>query len=230
MYLDLAELPGLFDGRWFWSARRRALARFRRSDHVGDESEPLDQTIRALVESETGERPRGPVRLLTQLSYYGYCFNPVSFYYCFDEHGQTVQTIVAEVSNTPWGERSCYVLPASGSVAKATSTLRFTPEKKMHVSPFMDMEVEYDWSFTQPSDSLKVFMANSRGGKRFFDASISLQRTEITAWSLARILVAYPWMTARIITGIYWQALLLWIKRCPFYTHPSKRQPLPAEQ
>lgn len=229
MYLDLDELPTLFRGRWFWSTRRRALARFRRSDHVGDPAEPLAVTVRNLVKAETGTEPTGPIRLLTQLSYYGYCFNPVSFYYCFDETGTNVVAIVAEVTNTPWGERKCYVLPAGRSVAPTPSTLRFTPEKQMHVSPFMEMDVEYDWSFTMPSDSLKVFMANARDGRRFFDASISLKKTEISAFSLARVLIGYPWMTARIITGIYWQALLLWLKRCPFITHPSKRQALTAK-
>jgi DUF1365 family protein len=228
MYLDLAELPTLFDRRWFWSVRRRALARFRRSDHVGDESEPLVSTIRRLVAGETGREPRGPIRLLTHLSYFGYCFNPVSFYYCFDEDGRDVETIVAEVSNTPWGERTCYVLPVEQSLTKGRA-LRFTPEKKMHVSPFMDMDISYDWSFTQPGEGLKVFMANARDGQRFFDASISLERREINGRSLASVLFRYPWMTGRVVAGIYWQALLLWIKRCPFYPHPSKRQPITAK-
>ena len=229
MYLDLDELPTLFRGRWLWSASRWALARFRRSDHIGDPAEPLAVSIRNLVEAETGSAPQGPIRLLTQLSYYGYCFNPVSFYYCFDASGTEVETVVAEVTNTPWGERQCYVLPAGRSVSPTPAMLRFTPDKQMHVSPFMEMDIDYDWSFTQPAESLKVFMANARDGKRFFDASISLKRTEISGFSLARVLVGYPWMTARIITGIYWQALLLWLKRCPFVTHPSKRQALTAK-
>ncbi len=84
MYLDLDELPGLFEGRWFWSATRPALARFRRSNHLGDNEQPLRDAVLDLVETESGRRPGGPVRLLTNLSYFGYCFNPVSFYYCFE--------------------------------------------------------------------------------------------------------------------------------------------------
>jgi len=227
-YLDLDELPTLFDGRLFWSARRPAPARFRRSDHVGDPSEPLDTTVRRLVEEQTGTAPDGPIRLLTQLSYFGYCFNPVSFYYCFDRSGETVEAIVAEVSNTPWGERHCYVLPRAESIG-TEQALRFTPAKKMHVSPFMAMDIDYDWSFTTPGESLKVFMAIARDGGRFFDASISLKRTAMSTASMARVLLQYPWMTARVVAGIYWQALLLWIKRCPFYTHPSKRAAATAE-
>jgi DUF1365 family protein len=85
LFLDLAELPKVFEGRWLWSARRTALARFRRADHVGDPDQPLDDAVRDLVHAETGSRPTGPIRLLTHLRYFGFVFNPVSFYYCYDE-------------------------------------------------------------------------------------------------------------------------------------------------
>ncbi len=222
MYLDLDELPSLFDGRWFWSVKRWAPARFRRSDHTGDRNVPLKDSIRQLVQRETGKAPAGPVRLLTHLSYFGYCQNPVSFYYCFDATGEVLETVVAEVTNTPWGEQQCYVLPVDQSHINGKA-LRFTPEKVMHVSPFIDMDIDYDWSFTQPGDALKVFMAIAKDDRRVFDAAMDLHRTEITTGSLARVLIQYPFMTGKVVAGIYWQALRLWLKRCPFYPHPSKR-------
>ena len=176
-----------------------------------------------LVEAESGHRPGGPVRLLTNLSYFGYCFNPVSFYYCYKKDGQTLDTIVAEVNNTPWGERDTYVLPVSQK-ENSGSNLRFQPAKKMHVSPFMPMEIDYDWSFTRPGDRLNVFMASYASGERVFSASIALQRSEIATGSLARVLVAFPFMTMKVISGIYWQALRLWLKRVPFHVHPGKKK------
>jgi DUF1365 family protein len=134
MYLDLAELESLFRKRWLWSTSRPALARFRRSDHLGPADQPLDEAVRDLVET----RPNGPIRLLTNLSYFGYCFNPVSFYYCFSAEGEKVEYIVSEVNNTPWGERDTYVLKCDAP-SVADSSWRFNPTKKMHVSPFMPM-------------------------------------------------------------------------------------------
>lgn len=223
MYLDLDELPQVFSKRWFWSTKRRALARFRRSDHIGPVEQALDESVRELVMQETGKRPRGPIRLLTNLSYFGYCFNPVSFYYCFAEDGSTLETIVAEVNNTPWGERDTYVLPAAQNIGKETAW-RFRPRKKMHVSPFIPMDIDYDWSFSMPSERTSVYMANSKDGTRFFDAAITMRRTEISAGSLARVLVQFPFMTLKVILAIYWQALRLWMKRVPFLVHPEKKK------
>lgn len=229
MYLDLAELDTVFAGRWFWSTRRVALARFRRPDHLGPAAESLDRSVRRLVARRTGREPDGPIRLLTNLSYFGYCFNPVSFYYCYASDGETLETIVAEVNNTPWNEQYCYVLPRALNVGRG-SAWRFRPEKKMHVSPFIGMDVDYDWTFTQPADRLTVFMATSGGQQRFFEASMNMLRTEITGRALARVLFAYPFMTAKVIGAIHWQALRLWWKRCPVYPHPRKRSRLLSEQ
>ena len=147
VYLDLTELDTVFKGRWLWSTRRAALARFVRADYLGDPAQPLDQAVRDLVESRGGQRPLGPIRLLTHLRYFGYGFNPVSFYYCFDAAGERVECIVAEVNNTPWGERHCYVLDQAQTAA---GHYRYRSVKAMHVSPFMPMDLEYEWHFSGP--------------------------------------------------------------------------------
>lgn len=220
MYLDLEELPRVFRRRWFWSTTRSALARFRRADHLGPEDKPLADCVRDLVEAETGKRPDGPIRLLTNLSYFGYCFNPVSFYYCFGADGRNVQYIVAEVNNTPWGKQATYVMPCDvGNVGK--TAWRFRPSKKMHVSPFMPMDIEYTWALSAPEHRLSVFMADSKDGERIFDATMIMQRKKITGTSLASVLLRFPLMTTKVILAIHWEALRLWFKRCPVYDHPA---------
>jgi len=232
MYLDLDELPRVFQGSRLFSTTRRAAARFCREDHLGSASVPLDQAVRDLVEQSSGQRPTGPIRLLTHLRYFGYVFNPVSFYYCFNADDTRLETIVAEVTNTPWGERECYVLDQAAEVIDAgvgdarvvedANIRRYRPVKRMHVSPFMPMDVAYDWRFRQPSESLTVHMENSREGCKLFDATLVLQREEITPASLARVLLAFPLMTMKIIVAIHWQALRLWLKKVSVIDHPAK--------
>ena len=223
--LDLSELDHVFAGRWFWSTRRKALARFRREDHLGEASAPLEQSVRDRVEHRTGQRPDGPIRLLTNLSYFGYGFNPVSFYYCYDREDRQVETIVAEVNNTPWGEQTCYVLDGR-KYAGGAAHRQFSPAKEMHVSPFMPMDIDYEWRFSEPRLKLGVYMENAQKGEKIFDATLNLNRVEISGRSLARVLVVYPFMTLKIILAIHWQALRLWLKRVPVYDHPHKQEQL----
>ena len=148
LYLDLAELDAVFARRWLWSTRRPALAWLRRADHLGD---PRAAARRRGARSRRGRapaaRPAGPIRMLTHLRYFGHCFNPVSFYYCFDAAGARVESIVAEVNNTPWGERHCYVLPTPQQLDAGKHRALSQFDKAFHVSPFMPMELAYDWGF-----------------------------------------------------------------------------------
>ncbi len=223
VYLDLSEVDEAFRGRWLWSSSRPALARFRREDHYGDPLVPLDESIRLLVAEKTGRRPAGPVRLLTHLAYFGWCFNPVSFYYCFDASGNTVETVVAEVANTPWHERHMYVLDRR-ECPPGAATMAFRRKKEFHVSPFMDMDQEYAWFYKDPAQLLFVHMENYEKGALLFDATMPLQRREITGASLAWALLRWPFMTLKVVGAIHWQALRLWLKKVPVYTHPRYRE------
>ena len=165
----------------------------------------------------------GPIRLLTNLRYFGYGFNPVSFYYCFDESGDKLEVIVAEVNNTPWGEQYCYILPESDNRGNAKSK-RFLHDKRFHVSPFMDMGIDYDWRFTQPGEKLVVHMKNYRHREILFDATLALQQRPVDGTNLAGVLIRYPFMTAKIVVAIYYQALRLWLKRVPLFPHPDKQE------
>ena len=222
-YIDLDELDTVFEPYRLWSVDRPNFASFRRTDHLGDDSIPLKTAVSELVKEHTGHLPSGPIRLLTHFRYGGYGFNPVSFYYCFDASGEEVETIVAEVNNTPWGEQHCYVLSDQDDTGEGTFR-RYQPRKDFHVSPFMPMDIEYDWRFSPVADQLNVHMENYRQGSKLFDATLSLERKEISSRSLASALVRYPLVTARVSVGIYYQALRLWLKKIPFYTHPNEKE------
>ncbi len=221
LFLDLDEVDQVFDRRWLWSAHRRNLAEFRRSDYLGDPEQPLGDAVRERAAGVLGRRPQGPIRLLAHLRYAGLAFNPVSFYYCFAADGITLDCIVAEITNTPWKERHAYVLPVEAAQIHGRAR-HWSFAKQFHVSPFVGMARDYSWRFTVPGDALHVHMDVMRDGEREFDATLHLERRPLDAASLRRVLWRYPLMTAQVVGAIHWQALRLWLKRNPVYDHPAK--------
>jgi DUF1365 family protein len=223
-FIDLDELPELFDGRLLWSARRPALAWFRRSDYLGDPEMPLRDAVSELVSERTGIALDGPIRLLTHLRYFGHCFNPVSFYYCYDDAGEHVRAVVADVTNTPWGERHAYVMPVVDPTDHgSTNVLHGQFAKALHVSPLMGMNHTYDWRLSEPSERLSVQIESlGDDGKRVFDATLSLCRSELTARSLRRALVRYPALTMRLTARIYTHALRLRLRGASYHPHPER--------
>lgn len=221
VYLDLAELDQVFHDSWSWSSTSPNLAWFRRADYLGDPTVPLDQAVRARVKEATGHWPQGPVRMLSNLRYFGFIINPITCYYCFDEEDR-LQYLVAEVTNTPWRQRHSYVLPCDPD----KPVLNTSFDKAMHVSPFMPMDMRYVWRSRRPDQHLSIFMENWGDGRRQFSASIHMKRLALTPASLRRVLWRYPVMTMKVGAAIYWQALKLWWKKIPFVPHPRiKREP-----
>ena len=218
--LDVDAIPELMQrsplasyGRW------NVLSYFER-DHFGDPTCTLRQRLLEDAQRNSVTIPNGKIFLLTHLRYFGYVFNPVSFFYFYDAEGKLRQ-MMAEVNNT-FGESHNYWLTAENERA-STVARRYTSEKCMHVSPFMDMNLDYDWIFTDPTDRLVAHMNTISGGKPFFDATLQLERRPWTRTELHRILAAYPFMTLRVIGAIHWQAFRLWVKQVPVFTHSPKR-------
>jgi DUF1365 family protein len=211
--LDLAEVDAVCRLHPLWSVERANAISFRRRDYLGDPSVPLDDAVRDLVEVRTGARPTGPVAVLTQLRTWGWLFNPITTYYCYDPTGATVETTVVEVTNTPWHERTAYVLTGTGSHRVA---------KGMHVSPFLPMDLIHRFTIGEPGDRLTLGVDDFSGDDLVFTASLTLTRLAAGRRSQGRLLWRFPLMTLRVSWGIYRQALALRRKGIPFHRHPDK--------
>lgn len=222
VYLDLDEIERIFQGRWFWSSQRPNLAWFRREDYLGEDRSSLRETVCKKVTAAGGPRPQGPIRMLTHLRYFGYGFNPVTFYYCFTPDGHSVESIIAEITNTPWDERKAYVLTPAMDEEQA-SMHRFQFAKTFHVSPFLPMDLHYDWRFSTPGQTLNVHMRLDREQDKVFDATLKLKASPLSSWPMARALLTYPLMTLKVIGGIYLEALKLKLKQIPVFDHPNTK-------
>jgi DUF1365 family protein len=215
VYLDLEELDGLLPGRLI--ADRPGLVRFRRADYLGDPHVGLADAVRMLLERRTGSAPVGPIRLLTHLRTFGHCFNPVSFYYCFNPQEQ-LDAVVAEVTSTPWGERHAYVLERSGEGAVLAGSFA----KALHVSPFMGMEQRYTLRAGAPGATLAVHIESHEQGALVFDATLALRHAPLSSRGLARLTARYPAATLRVLALIYGHALALKLKGVPLHARPEE--------
>jgi DUF1365 family protein len=204
-----------------WNINKPALVSFKRKDYHGDPDLDLDSAVRKTLHEKTGKVFKGPIRLLTHLRYFGHCFNPVSFYYCFDDLDQKVEAIMAEVTNTPWKERHAYIIEEQTEKNTRTGFIA-SPKKQLHVSPFWGMDHDYEWFFSQPEDSLNVKMKNFKDGEKVFNVSLDLKRRAFSNAGLVKAISRFPFITLMVVYRIHWQAFMLYVKRAPFFTHPDK--------
>lgn len=219
-YLDLDELDEVLSLTPLWSAKRLAPARFKRSDFHGDPHTPLKDALQQTIAQRTGVQHDGPIRMLVNLRYFGYNMNPLCTYYCFDRDGVHLKFIVAEVNNTPWGEKHAYVLQCDAAGDKQT----FKFEKAFHVSPFNPLNMQYRWLSNAPEENLIIHLENWQEDVKTSDATLRLQRHPLDRRAMNRMLIRYPFMTVKVIASIYYQAVRLWLKKVPYFAHP-KNQP-----
>lgn len=220
-FLDVDRIPELTRVSRLLSYNRWNWAGFDERDHFGDPRLPLRERLRRDAAAQGLALPDGPIYLLTHLRYLGYTFNPISLFYCCDRNGH-VETVLAEVNST-FGESHNYWLHDANRTAGDNARHHRVP-KQMHVSPFMDMALDYAFVLTDPGQNLTAHMNTLESGRPTFDATLSLKREPWNARTLRRALAMHPWMTAKVIGAIHWQALRLWLKRVPVYTHPARRR------
>jgi DUF1365 family protein len=222
-YLDLDELDDVFAAHPLWSTSRPAPVRFRRRDMHGDPSAPLGAAVRATLAAGLGTAPAGPIRVLTHLRHWAWTFNPISLYFAFDEDDTRVGAVLAEVTNTPWHERKAYALAAPPPEEAEATGIRFA--KELHVSPFMDLDLDHVLRFSPPGDDrLVVEMDDERRddtSELVFSARMVLRRRPLDRASMSHVLLHHRLPAHRVSAGIHLNALRLWRQGAPFRRHPE---------
>lgn len=216
MLIDLSELNELFNGYWFWSVNRPNIANFNRKLYLDNLETDLLQCAKETLKNQAGVHS-DQVFLLTNLSYCGYCFNPISLYFCFENH--ELVGVISEVTNMPWKERIIYVCRPKNLGNQIYSTVF---QKRMHVSPFLGMDYQYSLKFKYTDSSIHLHIDNIANNKRDFDATLNLSLKTINSRNLSSTLLKYPFMTTKVVAAIHWQAVKLWLKRNTIFKHPSK--------
>jgi DUF1365 family protein len=210
LLLDLDELPDLDRRlRLFGHNRSRPIA-FRDTDHLGVTAVPLREKVAAFLRAQGIEPPGGRILLLTHPRIFGYVFNPVSFFYCYDRAG-VLRARVAEVHNT-FGDRHAY----------ADRDSAWSDKKVMHVSPFFSTAGSYLWQLPEPNrDRVLAHVGLRRDGHPLLQASLTLRPEPLTDRGLAWALIRYPLMTLKVVAAIHWEALRLWRKGAPVFPNPG---------
>jgi len=201
LLLDLDELPGLFSRLRLLKSGAFGLMSFRAADH-GDRSGKDLKAYATRVLAEAGIVAEGPVRLLCMPRILGYGFNPLSLYFCHHADGR-LAAILYEVRNT-FGEQHSYLVAAPDA---ASSHVRQTAPKRFFVSPFMDMDLVYDFEILQPEERIAVTVCVSRGDERILTATFTGQRAPLTDAALLKTWLRHPLLSFKVIAGIHWEAL-----------------------
>ncbi|WP_214073621.1 DUF1365 domain-containing protein [Mucilaginibacter sp. dw_454] len=225
-YLDLDEIDALAKRLKFMSRNKFNLFNFRDKDHLQlprekpDTSKNIRQHITDYLLQNGVDIGNGRIMVLTNLCTMGYQFNPVSFYFCYDEQGNAVCSIV-EVCNT-FREMKPYFL---GADTKQGDEFKLNTEKYFYVSPFMEMDTNFDFDLRLPGEKLQVRIDDyNKAGERFFISTLSGNRAALTDANLLLYFISFPLITLKVIGLIHWQALKLWLKKIPYHKKDADKQ------
>lgn len=214
-WIDLDEVEKVFNiPLLLWSGKFPAIIKFNRQKYMSPKEQDLKIVVLDKIEKALGFRPSGKVCLLTTIQYFGFCYNPVSFYFAHDENDEVV-AVASEINNTPWDERFtyCHDLRKNGL---------HNFQKEFHISPFMPMEMSYSWYFLVKDEKIFIDMQNIENGEIIFNANLNLVKQDFSVGAMLKAAIIYPLMPLKITFGIYYHAFCLWWKKTPFYSHPEK--------
>lgn len=215
--VDIDNIQAVTRRSWLWSLNKPNIASFYESDFLVQYDGSLREKANAVLENAGVKQPPAKIFLLSNWRYFGYIINPISCYYCYNENNK-LENMILEVTNTPWKERKVYVLPCE--TAQKFQYIQFA--KELHVSPFFAMDMIYHLHASEPVAKLALHLENHQDNNKVFDATLTLDKQDISGAHLLLGLIRYPLMTLTVFMAIHWQALKLFLKKVPVQLHPEK--------
>jgi len=225
LLLDLDELDQLHRRlKWFSVNSFNMLSHFDR-DHGGGSNQPL----RAWVESNLTDAGinlgGGRIEILCLPRIFGYVFNPISVYYCYDTNDR-IRAILYEVNNT-FSERHTYLFEIDNEDADEKRLLKHDCPKRFYVSPFINVEGQYHFRIRRPGEKVYLHIHQTDDDGPLLDAWVRGDRIPLTDRNLITTLLRYPLLSLKVIGGIHWEALKLWIKGIGLRDRPAPpKQPV----
>ncbi|BCJ90459.1 DUF1365 domain-containing protein [Terrihabitans soli] len=208
--LDLDELETLSKSLRFFSLGRFNLFSFSQSDHATASNVPLRRQIETVLTDAGLDLPGGAIRLLCMPRVFGYVFNPISVYFCHRKTGE-LAAIIYEVTNT-FGQRHSYLIPVDRDEARQRQSIKQSARKELYVSPFIDMNITYDFRVMEPDETVSLTVRGSDPEGLLISASMIGMRSEFSDRALIRAALTHPLLTLKVVVGIHWEALKLWVK------------------
>lgn len=225
--LDLDRLDEADRAARLFSVNRRNLTSFYEADHIGKDSDA--KSLRAYIDSlleDAGVGRAATIKLIAYPRILNFVFNPLSVYFCHDETG-ALTAIIYEVRNT-FGERHTYVCAIEdGQITEAG--VRQERTKIFYVSPFIDLGARYHFRVQPPSETVKLRIFETKGGAPLLSATFSGTAKPFNTASLMGQLARMPLMTFKVVAGIHWEALKLWLKGAKFYSRGKPPGPVSVD-
>lgn len=213
-HIDLDEIDSLVRSNPFISHNRANVYSFRDSDHIHLGHDNLRDNVEAYLRQEGVQEKPARITLLTNLRTFGYVFNPVSFYFCYDTEDQPL-AVVVEVHNT-FGELKPFLLKKEDLRENRFSR---TYPKLFYISPFSELDQVLGIKAELPGERIALYVNNYEKGesKPFFRSSLTGAKVPLTSGSLVRYSLRFPLVTVKVILLIHWHALKLYLKKVPFH-------------
>ncbi|MGV1761823.1 DUF1365 domain-containing protein [Rhizobium sp. A22-96] len=219
LLIDLDELDEIDRRLRLLSIDRFNLFSFYRKDRGDRSGSDLKRQVEQRMREAGIEPDGGAIRLLTMPRLLGWAFNPLSVFFCY-ARDESLKAILWEVDNT-FGERHGYMIPVE---AGSGSEIVQHCDKAFYVSPFMDMDLRYKFRVSPPDELLSIRIETFDRDGIVMTARHVARRTALTDKALLKAFFAIPFLTLRVVGGIHWEALKIWLKGIRLRVHPTPPQ------